>query len=197
MNTNGKIGVAANRLVCFLLGAAVTLVASSSGAEICTYEDGAWKDGKAPTAAEDEIVIVSGELTWDSSLPAEVASWTQSGGTVTFQTVFPGQGDFELFEVAGDVSLTGGTWTHAANSANKKEYRLCVDVAGSMVIGPDAARLPEGTGCDLVGAKGCLSPTPEITAFLGDIAFRLMLQRLTYPSHPPAEVILDPPYGEG
>ena len=65
------------------------------------------------------------------------------------------------------------------------------------MCGGDAARLPEGTGCDLVGAKDYRSPTPEIAALLGDIAFRPMLQRLTYPSHPPAEVILDPPYGEG
>ena len=64
-----------------------------------------------------------------------------------------------------------------------------------VLIDGDATKLPEGTGCDLVGAKGYRSPTAEIAALLGDIAFRLMLQRLTYPSHPPAEVLLDPPYG--
>ena len=64
-----------------------------------------------------------------------------------------------------------------------------------VILDLDAAKLPEGTGCDLVGAKGYRAPTAEIAALLGDIAFRLMLQRLAYPSHPPAEVLLDPPYG--
>ena len=64
-----------------------------------------------------------------------------------------------------------------------------------VILDLDAAKLPEGTGCDLVGAKDYRKPTAEIAALLGDIAFRLMLQRLAYPSHPPAEVLLDPPYG--
>ena len=34
----------------------------------------------------------------------------------------------------------------------------------------------------------------EIAALLGDIAFRLLQQRLHYGAHPPAEVILDPPF---
>lgn len=131
--------------------AAVSLGLVAQGAT-CTYTDGEWDS--EPTSADDEINIVSGDLTWDSSLPAKVASWTQTGGTVTFQTVFPGQGDFELFEVAGDVSLTGGTWTHAANSANEKEYRLCVDVAGSMVIGPDATIHADGCGYTMTGGGG-------------------------------------------
>ena len=148
MNTNGKIGVAANRLVCFLLGAAVTLVASSSGAETCTYEDGAWKDGKAPTAAEDEIVIASGELTWDSSLPAKVASWTQTGGTVTFATTFAdatGVTAFPFVEVVGDVSFSGGTWKHLANS-NAKTYRLFVKCGGNMEISSGATIDAAGLG---------------------------------------------------
>ena len=71
-----------------------------------------------------------------------------------------------------------------------------------VILDVDAANLPRGTGCDLVGAKGYRTPTPEIAALLGDIAFRLMLQRLAYPEHPPAEILLDPPYearsgGEG
>ena len=65
-----------------------------------------------------------------------------------------------------------------------------------VVLDVDAAKLPEGTGCDLVGAKGYRAPTQDLAALLGDIAFRLMLQRLAYPAHPPAEILLDPPYGE-
>ena len=62
-----------------------------------------------------------------------------------------------------------------------------------ILIDGDASLLPEGTGCDIVAAKGYPDASPEIAALLGDIAFRLMLQRLTYPAHPPAEVLLDPP----
>ncbi len=59
----------------------------------------------------------------------------------------------------------------------------------------DISKLPEGTGCDIVASKGYPHATTEVAALLGDIAFRLMLQRLAYPAHPPAEVLLDPPYG--
>ena len=62
-----------------------------------------------------------------------------------------------------------------------------------ILIDGDASKLPERTGCDIVAAKGYPDATPDIAALLGDIAFRLMLQRLTYPAHPPAEVLLDPP----
>lgn len=66
-----------------------------------------------------------------------------------------------------------------------------------ILIDGDASQLPEGTGCDIVAAKGYPNATPEIAALLGDIAFRLMLQRLAYPEHPPAEVLLDPPICQG
>ena len=148
MNTNCKIVLAAKRLVCFLLGAAVALVASAARAETCTYEDGAWKDGKAPTAAEDEIVIASGELTWDSSLPAKVASWTQTGGTVTFATTFAdatGVTALPFVEVVGDVSFSGGTWKHLANS-NAKTYRLFVKCGGDMTIASGATIDAAGLG---------------------------------------------------
>lgn len=62
------------------------------------------------------------------------------------------------------------------------------------LIDGDISVVPEGTVCDIVAAKGYPDASPEIAALLGDIAFRLMLQRLTYPAHPPAEVLLDPPY---
>lgn len=63
-----------------------------------------------------------------------------------------------------------------------------------VIVDGDAAKLPEGTGCDLVGAKGYSTASLEIAALLGDIAFRLLQQRLHYGAHPPAEVILDPPF---
>lgn len=118
-----------------VLAAAVSACLGGQAAT-CTYTDGAWD--VAPSGEDDDIVIVSGNLTWGATLPSKVASWTQTGGTVTFQTVFPGQGDFQLFEVTGDVSLTGGTWTHAANSTTE-EYRLNVACGRNFTVGEDAA----------------------------------------------------------
>lgn len=63
-----------------------------------------------------------------------------------------------------------------------------------VLIEDDASKIPDGTGCDIVATKGYGKPDPQIAKLLGDIAFRLMLQRLAYPSHPPAEVLLDQPY---
>ena len=117
-----------------LLGAAVA--AGSLWGATCTFTDGAWD--LTPSGETDDIVIASGALTWDAALPAKVASWTQTGGTVTFQTAFPGQGDFQLFEVVGDVALSGGTWTHAANKTTEK-FRLNVACGGDFTIGADAA----------------------------------------------------------
>ncbi|MBQ0032675.1 MAG: GntR family transcriptional regulator [bacterium] len=65
-----------------------------------------------------------------------------------------------------------------------------------VIMDVNAAKLPEGTGCDLVGAKGYRAPTKELAALLGDIAFRLMLQRIANLAHPPAEILLDPPCGK-
>ena len=115
--------------------------------ETCTY-DGGWD--VTPSGEADDIVIVSGDLTWGASLPAKVASWTQSGGTVTFQTVY-GDTGFTLFEVTGDVSLTGGTWTHTENSS-AETYRLAVTVGGNLNLGTDATI--DVTGCGYVKGKG-------------------------------------------
>ena len=112
----------------------------SLSAATCTWS-GAWDT--TPSAAEDEIVVTADGLTWSSSLPMTVASWTQSAGTVTFDT------GLDEFEVTGDISLTGGEWTHTANpsmnssAAGWKNGRgtkqLIVKCGGDFTIGADAA----------------------------------------------------------
>ena len=107
---------------------------------------GNWSGGVAP-AAGDAIVLdgntaanadANKDMTWD--LDVEVASWMQNGysGTVTFATVYDETG-FDCFEVAGDVSLTSGTWNHKANSGTTKTYWLNVSVGGNFTLGADAA----------------------------------------------------------
>ena len=89
------------------------------------------------------------------------------------------------------LPLVSGRRATARILARFREERIPV-----VILDGDAAKLPQGTGCDLVAAKGYDNASTEIAALLGDIAFRLMMQRLANPSHPPAEVLLDPPYRE-
>ena len=113
----------------------------------CTFNDG-WD--VPPSDAGDEIVISSGALVWDDALPAKVASWSQTGGTVTFEKAF----DAPL-EVTGVVTLSGGTWTHAANPKAKygstdDKHRVYVKCGGDMTI-TDGATI----SADYLGYESC------------------------------------------
>ena len=118
--------------VCAAVLASALVGVNAFGTE-CTYTDGAWDT--APSGESDDIVIVSGDLTWGAALPHKVASWRQEAGTVTFETTYGAA--FPLFEVTGDVALNGGTWTHKANS-NAETYRLNVRVGGDMTVAEEA-----------------------------------------------------------
>ena len=132
-----------NAMKSIVMGSLCFAALGAARAATCTF-DGGWD--VEPSGASDEIVIASGSLTWDDTLPAKVASWSQTGGTVTFKKAF----DAPL-EVTGAVTLSGGTWTHAANgsamlgsTANK--YRVYVKCGGGMTIGADALITGEGLG---------------------------------------------------
>lgn len=118
--------------VCAAVLASALVGVNAFGAE-CTYTDGAWDT--APSGESDDIVIVSGDLTWGTALPHKVASWRQEAGTVTFETTYGAA--FPLFEVTGDVALNGGSWTHKANS-DAETYRLNVKVCGDMTVAEEA-----------------------------------------------------------
>ena len=140
----------------------------SANAATCTWS-GVWDT--TPTEATDDIVITGGDLTWASTLPQTVASWTQTGGTVTFKTgraddantVGELVGDARLFKVTGNVTVNGGKITHAgqptmtASSAGwidgKGVYRLIMDIGGDLVIAEGASISADGTGF-LSGQKG-------------------------------------------
>ena len=122
----------------------------AANAATCTWT-GAWDT--TPSAAEDEIVIESGDLTWSSTLPATVASWTQGSGytgTVTFDT------GLSEFEVTGNVTLEGGTWTHTANPSltstsadwisGRGTKQLIVKCGGDFTLGSGAAINVTGKG---------------------------------------------------
>ena len=91
----------------------------------------------------DDIVITDGALSWTAAMPHQVASWTQSGGTVTFETTY--DDTLPQLEVTGDVTLNGGTWTHKATGQTAK-YHLKAVIGGKMTIA-------EGAKID-VNAKG-------------------------------------------
>ena len=99
----------------------------------CTFNNGSWSP-QAPVAGDD-VVIQGGNLSWSSSLPSNVASWTQQAGytnTVTFQTVY-GTTGFTNFTVNGNVTLNGGSWAHTGNTLSEAN-RLCVTVNGNLLI---------------------------------------------------------------
>jgi len=100
----------------------------------CTWT-GTWDTTPANT---DDVIVVSsgGNLTWGSSLPATVASWSQEAsyaGTVTVATVYPGKGAFTNFTITGDCTIQGGTWTHSANTGGQTN-RLCVTINGNLTV---------------------------------------------------------------
>lgn len=105
-----------------------------------------WSQGRIPSEQDDIMLsIFSGaDMTWDAGvngLPSKVASWTQESsytGTVTFLTVY-GSGspdDFTTMEVAGNISIDGGIWTHPANGSQKTN-RLKIS-CGSLSLGAGA-----------------------------------------------------------
>jgi len=114
-----------------------------------------WAEGEVPIL-DDKVVLGagSGNMTWDIDVP--VRSWRQESdyaGTVTFKTVYPGQGSFTNFVVTGDVELLGGTWTHPANSGGDVAVnRLCVTVGGDFTLG--AAASINLDGCGYAAAMG-------------------------------------------
>lgn len=101
-----------------------------------------WSKGVVPTSSEKIVFdpdFTANSCKWDSAAPQTVAGWEQKSGyngTVTFMTTYPGQG-FETFNITGDVSIEGGTWTHNENT-NTEMYRLSVSVGGSFSLGSKA-----------------------------------------------------------
>lgn len=126
-------------------------------ATTCTYTGSSWD--VTPSSAEDEIVIESGTLTWDASLPQTVAGWTQSAGTITFDT------GLEEFAVAGDITLNGGEWTHAANPSmdsgaaawknGRGTKQLIIRCGGDFTIGATAAVHGDEKGFMADQGPGC------------------------------------------
>ncbi len=112
---------------------ALGLAAGVAQANTTRTWTGSWDPGAPQTG--DDIVIESGDLTWNDTLPDTVGNWTQNGGTVTFDTRFDEQGDFQLFTIGGDAVLNGGTWTHTANTGGATAVnRLNVSITGNLTV---------------------------------------------------------------
>ena len=118
---------------------------------------GSWDT--TPVNTDDVIVVSSGgNLTWSNSFPWTVASWTQAetyAGTVTITTVYQA-GGFTNFTIMGDAMISGGAWTHGANSAGETNL-LRVTVYGNLLvtnasITANACGYGAGYGPGIVGA---------------------------------------------
>jgi hypothetical protein len=107
------------------------------GNETCTWT-GSWDS--TPDEATDDIIIDSGDLTWDDSLPPNVASWLQGPAytnTVTFDNT--DSSVLTNLTIAGDCVISNGTWTHAANGAGAPATRkIDVFVGGNLILATDA-----------------------------------------------------------
>ena len=90
----------------------------------------------------DHILIgeySSESLTWDSSFPSNVASWTQTDGysaTVTIDTRYPGQGAATNLTVAGDIIINGGTINNSGPTfSDTPKYYLSMSTDGDFTLG--------------------------------------------------------------
>ena len=131
--------------------------------------DSNWSAGHSPRAGEN--VLFDGRFSkanceWDAAASATVASWTQNAdytGTVEIQTTYA-SGAFPLLSIAGDCIVSGGKWTHPANS-DSEVYRLKVSVGGDFTLAAAATidvtckgyakeKFPSGSGKGVHGG-GC------------------------------------------
>ncbi len=133
-----------------LAAVALAMIAVTTQGATCTWT-GSWIDN-TPSSATDVIIVSSGgNLTWSNTMPAIVASWTQQAGysgTVTVQTVY-GTTGFTNFTVFGDMTISGGTWTHLGNS-NLETYKLDLTVNSNLII--DSNGTINVNGCGYTGA---------------------------------------------
>ncbi len=100
----------------------------------------------------EDWIYHSVDLDWDID-DIVPASWTQTGyytAEVTFRTRYPdvdGPGTFDVFEVAGDVAVNGGVWTHPQNSGDTEATdRLAVAAGGNFTLGTNAIIDVDGRG---------------------------------------------------
>ncbi|MFH1671106.1 MAG: LamG-like jellyroll fold domain-containing protein [Patescibacteria group bacterium] len=116
-----------------------------------------WSPSGVP-ATTDEIILddtSADDLTWSSSCPASVISWTQTAdytGTVTIQTTFAG-GGFDVFGVTNNMTVSGGIITHSDNSTTET-YRLRVDVDGDFELGTGATMSGNWLGFNIRNGPG-------------------------------------------
>ena len=98
-----------------------------------------WSAGHCPTAGEN--VLFDGEFSqkncqWDADANDTVASWTQNAnytGTVQIDTTY--DATFPALNVAGDVAILGGNWTHRINeAADGQKYHLKAIVSGDFTL---------------------------------------------------------------
>ncbi len=114
---------------------------TGAGANALASTPANWAEGTAPADLANIVFDAGGEgkpCTWDLDIPLQ--SWLQTNytGTVTFQTVYAETG-FSKLRIVGDCALHSGKWTHLANAAIYRQYRLYASVGGNMTVGPTAS----------------------------------------------------------
>ena len=111
---------------------------SGAGTNALASNPSNWFGNVAP-ATGDGIVLdtvgVNSNLTWDAAAPTNIARWYQNQytGTVTINTC-RGTG-FTNLNIAGDLTINQGTWTHVSNPNMTQTNWLNVTVGGNFNFG--------------------------------------------------------------
>ncbi len=121
-----------------------------------------WSDDTAPENGDSVMFDATSSTDCDWDLDIAVANWTQTAdyaGTVTIRTVYPTApltpGAFTNLVITGDVTLSGGTWTHIANSGDHDAVdRLAVSVGGNFTLTAPAGINLTGRGFAMARGLG-------------------------------------------
>lgn len=112
------------------------------GADENASTPGNWLDNIAPDNGDSVLFDTTSSVDCHWDLDVEIADWTQTAdynGSITIRTVYPTDpptpGAFTNLAISGNVTLSGGTWTHIANSGgNTAIDRLAVTVGGDFTL---------------------------------------------------------------
>lgn len=112
---------------------------------------GNWSEGRVP-GETDKIVMHGGfssvDCLWDSAKVAEFTVDETYTGVVTVCTTYAGA--MPTFEVAGNLTVNGGTVRHLSNAdlegGAEQVYRLNVSVGGDFTLGASARIDAQGLG---------------------------------------------------
>ncbi|MFO7870665.1 MAG: Calx-beta domain-containing protein [Kiritimatiellia bacterium] len=140
-----------------------SMIWTGNGADELASNSNNWSLLRVPT--NTDCIVIDGttganpdkDMTWDqgsNGLPDTVSIWQQTEnytGTVTFATMYPGQGSFTNFTVSSNMFIHGGTVTHQdlnndSSAPWVETHRLALTVGELLEIDGDGSIDVTGLG---------------------------------------------------